>query len=266
MPPLRPTPSLTRPSIYELATSLLSPSTCHARLQSLRSIRAHSQLASVRPGCSAPLPRACVGASKRAFTHTTRAPKAAPKSHDRGPVSSETTQTSFESMDVLGNTPAPGTAIDACLWDGFHLDNGYKVHGGSGALLVSGEVFEWKPWECNPDPKRMVNTKGQWEVGDEAWGLFKVVWPKPDLLIIGLGKDMRPLSPATRRYINSLGIRIEVQDTRNAAAQFNLLATERGVGSVAAAMIPLGWREGVGIKLAKGPAEGTEGADESLYL
>jgi NADH dehydrogenase [ubiquinone] 1 alpha subcomplex assembly factor 3 len=69
-----------------------------------------------------------------------------------------------------------------------------------------------------------------------------------DLLILGLGKDMRPISPKTRQFINSLGIRVDIQDTRNAAAQFNLLATERGVGSVAAAMIPLGWREGVGVK------------------
>jgi NADH dehydrogenase [ubiquinone] 1 alpha subcomplex assembly factor 3 len=61
-----------------------------------------------------------------------------------------------------------------------------------------------------------------------------------DLLIIGLGKEMRPLSPKTRAYINGLGIRIDIQDTRNAAAQFNLLATERGVGSVAAALVPIG--------------------------
>lgn len=51
---------------------------------------------------------------------------------------------------------------------------------------------------------------------------------------------MRPLAPKTRAFINALGIRIEVADTRNASAQFNLLATERGVGSVAAALIPLG--------------------------
>lgn len=54
---------------------------------------------------------------------------------------------------------------------------------------------------------------------------------------------MHPISPATRTYVNSLGIRIDVQDTRNAAAQFNLLATERGVGNVAAAMVPIGRRE-----------------------
>lgn len=69
-----------------------------------------------------------------------------------------------------------------------------------------------------------------------------------DILILGLGKDMRPISPRTREYINSLGIRIDIQDTRNAAAQFNLLATERGVGSIAAALVPIGWREGVGVK------------------
>jgi len=65
-----------------------------------------------------------------------------------------------------------------------------------------------------------------------------------DLLILGLGPSMHPLAPATRKYINSLGIRVDVQDTRNAAAQFNLLATERGVGNVATALIPIGWREG----------------------
>ena len=62
-----------------------------------------------------------------------------------------------------------------------------------------------------------------------------------DLLILGLGSSIFPISQETRKHINSLGIRIEVQDTRNAAGQFNLLATERGVTEVAAAMIPIGW-------------------------
>lgn len=67
-----------------------------------------------------------------------------------------------------------------------------------------------------------------------------------DLLIIGLGPDMRPLSPATRKHLTGLGLRVEVLDTRNAASQFNMLATERGVDDVAAALIPIGWREGIG--------------------
>lgn len=63
-----------------------------------------------------------------------------------------------------------------------------------------------------------------------------------DMLILGLGASTYPISPETRDYINSLGIRVDIQDTRNAAAQFNLLATERGVGSIAAALIPIGWK------------------------
>ena len=57
-----------------------------------------------------------------------------------------------------------------------------------------------------------------------------------------------PLAPDTRRIISELGMRIELLDTRNAAAQFNLLATERGVSNVAAALIPIGWKDGVGAK------------------
>lgn len=68
-----------------------------------------------------------------------------------------------------------------------------------------------------------------------------------DLLVIGVGKHNLPLSPETRRHIAELGMRVEVLDTRNAASQFNLLATERGVSEVAAALIPMGWKDGVGV-------------------
>lgn len=57
-----------------------------------------------------------------------------------------------------------------------------------------------------------------------------------------------PLAPDTRRVLSELGMRLEILDTRNAAAQFNLLATERGVSNVAAALIPIGWQDGVGAK------------------
>lgn len=63
-----------------------------------------------------------------------------------------------------------------------------------------------------------------------------------DMLILGLGASIYPLAPETKRQINSLGIRVDIQDTRNAAAQFNLLATERGVSEIAAAMIPISWK------------------------
>ncbi|KAL4921061.1 alkaline-phosphatase-like protein [Aspergillus aurantiobrunneus] len=153
-----------------------------------------------------------------------------PRSHDRGPESKEDTQTDFAALNVLGNIPTPTTAIDACLDTGFHLDNGVKITGGDGVLLVGGEAFTWRPWLGREGGQKngMVNGKGQFEVDEQAWGVLDLVWPRPDLLILGMGSSILPLSPETRKHINSLGIRVEVVDTRNAAAQFNLLATERG--------------------------------------
>ncbi|KAK0711670.1 hypothetical protein B0H67DRAFT_298463 [Lasiosphaeris hirsuta] len=150
----------------------------------------------------------------------------------------------FDRLDVLSSAPVPSTAIDICHADGFALNSGVRIDGGAGALLVGGEAFAWRPWDGAA--KRLVNDKAQWEVSAEGLGVLGLVWPRPDLLILGLGPEMRPLSPATRRAISALGIRVEIADTRNAAAQYNLLATERGVDDVAAALIPIGWKEGVG--------------------
>lgn len=190
-------------------------------------------------------------------------PPAAPKTRDRGPASKEETQTDFTAMNILSSTPAPSTAVDACMDDGFALNSGLKVTG-SGVMLVGGEAFRWRPWVKEEtregtigsggaghmsDGARSVgaklrNQKGQFEVDRHAWGVLDLVWPKPDLLILGTGPNIVPVSPETRRHLSALGIRVEVQDTRNAAAQFNLLATERGVQQVVAALIPIGWQEG----------------------
>ncbi|ODA78445.1 hypothetical protein RJ55_05826 [Drechmeria coniospora] len=132
------------------------------------------------------------------------------------------------------------------MYDGFGLNSGITISGGSGALLVGGEAFSWRPWQ-GTGSMQLVNTKGQFDIPAEAFGLFDLLWPRPDLLIMGVGKTNRPLSPDTRRRITELGMRVEVLDTRNAAAQFNLLATERGVTDVAAALIPIGWKDGVGV-------------------
>ena len=105
-------------------------------------------------------------------------------STDRGPISDESTQTDFGALDVLGNATPPTTAIDACLSDGFHLDNGVKITHGSGCLLVAGEAFSWRPWETIQSGRSgMINKKGQWEIAKESWGILDLVWPKPGILI-----------------------------------------------------------------------------------
>lgn len=165
---------------------MISPS-----LQLLRALRAtefirHTTRTHRIPTCSTPLHPFPKPASP-AFSTTSRPQSLPPsKSSDRGPPSKEDTQTDFGSMNVLGNTPPPTTAIDACLSDGFHLDNGLKIGGGSGCLLVAGEAFSWRPWEAGRRESgsakgRMVNRKGQWDVEREAWGVLDLVWPKPGM-------------------------------------------------------------------------------------
>ena len=167
----------------------------------------------------------------------------------------------------MGGTPPPSTSVDVCMSDGFGLNSGITITDGDGAMLVNGEAFAWRPWRIT-GKMELVNKKGQFELPQEAFSMLGMLWPRPgmmaalgqefaydgmmltclllDLLIIGVGKSIVPLSPETRKHIASLGIRVEVLDTRNAAAQFNLLATERGVSEVAAALIPIGWQEGKG--------------------
>ncbi|KAI5291803.1 hypothetical protein KEM54_006714 [Ascosphaera aggregata] len=150
--------------------------------------------------------------------------------------------TDFDELDVLSGVPPPSTAVNTCYEDGFLLDNGLRITGGDGCLLVDGEAFRWKPWEgFGGGRSAMLNGRKQFDVPEDVWGILRVIWPKPDLLILGLGATMHPLSPKTREHISSLGIRVDVMDTRNAAAQFNMLATERSVQDVAAALIPVGW-------------------------
>jgi NADH dehydrogenase [ubiquinone] 1 alpha subcomplex assembly factor 3 len=182
MPFLRPTNlSASRPTIRELSSYLLSSSqSSQTRSCASLALRQHRTSTCARiPSRDLSLPRkfSSVPSSLQASAQK-------PKSHDRGPKSSEDTQTDFGSLDVLGNTPAPSTSIDACLWDGFHFNSGVKVVGGSGVVLIAGEAFTWKPWEANEGEKRlrMVNEKGQFEVPDEAWGLLELVWPKPGML------------------------------------------------------------------------------------
>lgn len=132
---------------------------------------------------------------------------------------------------------------------GFTLNNGARTADGSGIIIVGGEAFRWRPWDARPSqPFRLLNSKGQWDIDPATLDLLGHLWPRPDLLVLGLGPETRPISPELRRAISALGLRVEVLDTHNAAAQFNLLARERGVDEVAAAMVPIGWQEGIGAR------------------
>ena len=204
---------------------------------------------------------------RQAHTRANPRPSSVPRpadNPDRGPASTEDTQTDFNALDVLGNTTPPTTAIDACVNDGFLLDSGLKITDGDGVMLIGGEAFVWRPWMSSSSPQSstpqtqgiikgndlaetangtggLINSHGLFELSEDAWGVLKLLWPKPDLVILGTGQRIVPLAKQSRERLQECGVRIEVLDTRNAASQYNLLVTERGTTEVVAALVPVGF-------------------------
>ena len=167
------------------------------------------------------------------------------QTRDRGPPSEEDTQTDFRTLDIYSNTTPPATVVDACLYDGFHLNNGTKITKGDGVLLVGGEAFAWRPWGAvaSNNADGLLAGTGALDLSHpQMFGIISLINPLPDLLILGTGATTRPVTKKTRELLASLGLKIDIMDTRNAAASFNLLSTERGTEGVAAAMIPVGWK------------------------
>ncbi len=101
-----------------------------------------------------------------------------PISEDGGRPRRPSGAADFESLDIFGEWPIPPTSVDACLPNGFSLNNGVQVLDGSGVLLVGGEAFAWRPWYQRAT---VLNSKGQWEVDSSAFGLLGLVWPRPGM-------------------------------------------------------------------------------------
>jgi hypothetical protein len=149
-------------------------------------------------------------------------------------------------MDILANAGVgtPATSIDACAADGFHLNNGVQTTGGAGVLLLDGEAFVWRPWTTEAAGfGPLLDRRGILDIPRSSLGILALIYPKPDLLIVGTGRKLWMLSRDTRRYLSEeLGIKVDAMDTANAAAAYNLLATERGPDEVGALMIPDGFK------------------------
>ncbi|KAI9684173.1 MAG: hypothetical protein M1829_003443 [Trizodia sp. TS-e1964] len=166
-----------------------------------------------------------------------------PPSTSRGPPSPESTQTDFSALDMLSSSAPSPLSIAACLPAGFAFASGARCP--AACLLLGGEGFEWCPWAVTEGvgkPLPVLDALGRYDPPAAAWGVLDLLWPKPDILILGTGAVLLPLAPRTRSYLAAMGVGVEVLDTRNAAALFNLLGTERGPDQVGAALLPAGWR------------------------
>ncbi|EFP81973.1 hypothetical protein PGT21_020054 [Puccinia graminis f. sp. tritici] len=60
--------------------------------------------------------------------------------------------------------------------------------------------------------------------------LFEIIHPRPEMVILGAGKSILTIDPekiaAIKSYLNSIGIQLDVLDTRNGCSNYNLLVEE----------------------------------------
>uniref|UniRef100_A0A7R9YSL5 NADH dehydrogenase [ubiquinone] 1 alpha subcomplex assembly factor 3 n=1 Tax=Chlamydomonas euryale TaxID=1486919 RepID=A0A7R9YSL5_9CHLO len=97
---------------------------------------------------------------------------------------------------------------------GFYVNN-VQVPGS--VLALSDVFFLWRPRTLE-------------DVTPESLGVLTLLKPRPEVLVLGCGASPGLLPPPVSKFLADHGIKVEVLDSRNATAYFNLLNDEgRGV-------------------------------------
>lgn len=153
-------------------------------------------------------------------------------------------QGNISDFDIFQDLPTPVNTIEVVLSDGFRLKSGARFRCPDPAahptalVLLSTESYalDLTPSDTLVPPIKGFET-GFIEIDPEVLQFLEVVHPKPDILVVGLGKKSRMLHPNTRKFITGLGIQIELSTTAIAANNFDLLTTERP-GQIGALLLP----------------------------
>lgn len=135
----------------------------------------------------------------------------------------------FKKNDILMFSTKPINYIESVKPNGFHLANSLfvsspnKVGDVIGALLLENDTFEVN---LSNDGFSIINGFLV-QFNEQVLKVFEKVNPKPEILVVGLGKKSRMLHPDNRKYLSSLGIQLEVGDSSHSAQIYDLLSTER---------------------------------------
>ncbi|KAJ2904489.1 hypothetical protein GGI21_004286, partial [Coemansia aciculifera] len=94
------------------------------------------------------------------------------------------------------------------LSTGFRLSNGVTAYGP--LLLVNNEAFTLRIPPPKLDAATGVVTNPLLLLDPEALKVLDIVNPKPELLVVGGGAAISPLSHAARDYLTSIGLNVEL--------------------------------------------------------
>ncbi|XP_075967006.1 NADH dehydrogenase [ubiquinone] 1 alpha subcomplex assembly factor 3 [Anarhichas minor] len=140
------------------------------------------------------------------------------RAHRLGPSDDEMYQRT--SVSVMQKEPGSGVMIHSYSSRGFNID-GNKVFGPCAVLPPA--ILQW-------------NVGSYEDITEESVSLFHMLEPRIEILVLGTGARVQRIKPSVLALLKRKGIAVEVQDTPNACATFNFLASERRV--VAAGLIP----------------------------
>ncbi|OLL22175.1 NADH dehydrogenase [ubiquinone] 1 alpha subcomplex assembly factor 3 [Neolecta irregularis DAH-3] len=134
----------------------------------------------------------------------------------------------FFKGDLFGGEEPSGIHVESILRDetGFRLSSGLVVK--NDLIMANGETFTW-------DSKAKFSSGETLDFDKNAWTIFSILKPRPDLLIIGTGARTALLKKSCRDHLISLGLLVHPLNTKEAIATFNMLTAEGR--TVAAALL-----------------------------
>lgn len=135
-------------------------------------------------------------------------------------------------FDIYALAEKPENNVEMISHDAIVFSNLKAITSPNGALLLNNQIFEVNLKEMTIQNGIIV------EFPPNLFKVLEIVYPKPELLVVGLGAKSRILGNTTRKQLSALGIRVETSDTRNSALSYDLLATERSPELVGALMLP----------------------------
>lgn len=95
----------------------------------------------------------------------------------------------------------PNVGIEVITKKGFVLSNNVKVE--QPLILLNGSPFLWN---APPRSEGYIPMK-DWNV--EAFKIFEVVSPRPELIMFGTGREFAPVPEHIRKYFFKLGIQVD---------------------------------------------------------
>ncbi|KAG7946000.1 hypothetical protein I3843_14G016000 [Carya illinoinensis] len=128
----------------------------------------------------------------------------------------------YDQINLIDNVPEDQLRFQRYTETGFTV-NGVDYEGS--LLCVGNLLMSWAP-------KKFP------EITPDSLSIFRTVRPIPEILILGCGRHIEPVGPELRRFVRSIGMKLEVLDSRNATSTYNILNEEGRI--VAAALLPYG--------------------------